>query len=71
MTTMRQLTNRRRVNRITRRDMQRRLACSYSWLRALEGGYEGPCVGAWRARYETALVQALADRQRVGGHGIR
>jgi hypothetical protein len=58
-----QLANKRRVNRITRREMQRRLTCSYSWLRALENGYKGPCVTVWQARYAAALDNAIQHRK--------
>jgi CRISPR/Cas system Type II protein with McrA/HNH and RuvC-like nuclease domain len=67
--TIKELANRRRLQRITRRQMQRRLNCSYSWLKQLEDGlYLGPCVPKWRDRYEAELDAAIEDRKVRNGN---
>ena len=61
---LKQLASRRRVNRITRREIQRRLERSYSWVRCLEEGiYNGPCVSYWRDLYENALLTAINEKK--------
>ena len=62
-TRLAQLAAQRRASRITRKAVQERLGCSYSWTRWLESGaYDGPTVGEWRARYEAALNELVEER---------
>jgi hypothetical protein len=59
-----QLAAKRRTSRITRKAVQERLGCSYSWTRWLEtGAYDGPTVGEWRARYKAALDELIEERK--------
>jgi hypothetical protein len=62
-TKLSQLAARRRASRITRKAVQERLGCSYSWTRWLEAGtYDGPTAGEWRVRYEAALDELIEER---------
>lgn len=61
---IRQMANRRKVHGISRREIQRMLGCSESWLRWLEAGYyRGPVVHSWTERYAEALDSAIAERK--------
>lgn len=64
MPSLEQLAARRRASRITRKAVQERIGCSYSWARWLESGvYDGPTAGEWRTRYESALNELLEERK--------
>jgi exoribonuclease II len=61
---IKQMANRRRLNRITRRQVQDELGCSYSWVRWLEDGmYQGPALESWAERYRDALEGLLVTKR--------
>ena len=64
MKMLEKLAARRRASRITRRQVQEKLGCSYSWARWLEAGAcDGPTAGEWRERYETVLDELIEERR--------
>ena len=61
---IKQMANRRKAHGITRREIQRRLGCSESWVRWLEMGlYKGPAVRVWTKRYVDALEAAIKEKK--------
>lgn len=67
---IKQMALKRKLKGIPRTEIQRRLDCSYSWVRWLEEGYYSSrdCGAEWRDKYEKALNEAIEDREaRVAG----
>ncbi len=60
------LRMRRFRNRVTKRDMARRLGCAESWINALElGHYHGPACDPWAERYRVELELAIEEKKAV------
>jgi predicted transcriptional regulator len=59
-----QMALRRKAHSISRREIQRKIDCSESWIRWLEAGYyKGPAVRLWRKRYADALEAAIKEKK--------
>lgn len=64
--TWQDLRLRRFANRITKREMARRLDCAESWINLLElGHYHAPAREKWAGLYEKALDELVAERKAV------
>jgi len=51
-------------NRVTKREIARRLGCAESWLNVMElYGYNGPAREVWAEKYRVALEDILAERK--------
>lgn len=58
------LRMRRLANRVTKREMAKRLGCSEPWLNLLElGHYHAPAREKWMEPYKAALEEAIAERR--------
>jgi len=65
MATWKHLAAKRTIAGVTRKQMQKELGCSLSWLRLLEGGlYQAPAVIEWKARYEAVLDRLIAEKKK-------
>ena len=65
MATWKQLTAKRTMAGVTRKQMQRELDCSMSWLRLLEGGlYQSPASLSWKEKYEIVLDRLIAEKKK-------
>ena len=64
MKTFPQLAAKRRVNKISLLQIQKRLNCSYHWLWMLEQGqYRGPAILKWKTKYVDVLEELILERK--------
>jgi predicted transcriptional regulator len=64
--TIKQLTGRRKLHSISRRQLQEKMKCSLHWIRWLEaGGVQGDTLAQWRDRYQAALEELIAEKNAV------
>lgn len=60
---IKQLMNRRLVNRISAEAIAREIGKSRSWVVRIEEGYRGPSLQHYKALYEQALDRLIEDKK--------
>ena len=67
MESFEELAARRKESGVPLLRIQRRLNCSYSWLRDLEAGYHHgiPAVARWKRLYIGALNDLVKEREEL------
>lgn len=60
---LKELRLKRQRHEITAEEMAGALGISVSWFRQIEKYYHGPCIPAWRERYETALRELVEEKK--------
>jgi transcriptional regulator with XRE-family HTH domain len=66
MTSLKQLTNRRKSRGIKQTDIADKMRCSVQWVRWLENANTTrPTADLWRGRYEIALRETIAEQDEL------